>query len=173
MLGQFQINIQKLLHDPVKKLSVRYSKTRHAVPDLPDCIVSDDFTQKLLHLMRFHDLSGGSIGKDILERVSLETLPKNEAERLIHLLHRSKVLRDGKDMVRRKHLTTKYSQAKKRLDLILGQVNAGNDNQELKKEGASLALQLRNTRRISSDQYKSVLYKLQNPPIAKQQQYVL
>jgi hypothetical protein len=157
--------MRKLLEDPIPKLSVRYAKNKHSVPDITDSTVSDTFVRTLLQLLKAHDLSGGSIKGEIVEHVSLENLPSHEAEKLLHLLHRSKVLSDGKEMVRKKQLTHKYNSATKRLELILGTINAGGDNPKIKQEGLKLARHLRNVKRITTAEYKDIIARLENPPI--------
>ncbi len=151
------------MHPNVPSLCVRYTHNKHAVPDLKETEISREFAHMLTTVLNHHDKRGGSVDSDFLLALPLNRLKPEEGERLLHLLHRSKALTGGDVKGRRSAMSNKYTAAEKRLALILAEVNAGNDNLKIKREGFQLADFLRRVKRLNAKQYDQTTARLQNP----------
>lgn len=157
------MNLKKLLDDPVPTLSVRYTSTRHAVPDIPDTHISHEMAELIKTLIDYHT-KHQRISSDIVYSLPLEEHNPEASDLLLHLLHRSKSLSGGDLKARRKSLTTKYNKDSERLEMILAEIDAGNDNLEIKREGHKLANLLKRVKRLTTEEYNDTVYRLRNPP---------
>lgn len=158
------MNIQKLLKDPVKQLSVRYEHNKHNVPDMPDTPITDQAAKAISFLIDCHDAYGGRVHKPMLHRANLQSMDPDDAERILHLLHRSKVLVGGYPK-RRNEISRRYDTMQHRLDVIMGEIDAGNDNLAIKQEGRGIARTLKNTKRLNASQYLKIIEHLKDPPM--------
>ncbi len=161
-LGHFEVHMDKLQHDTMPSLCVRYTSTKHAVPDIREVRVGAGFVNALHKCLG--EYSGkGALSTPFINDLHLEKIPSHDAELLLHLLHRSHTLLGGDPRERRKALSRKYDNYQSRLSTILAEIDAGNDNMELKKEGLRLADILKRTKRITHTSFADIVKHLQDP----------
>lgn len=162
-MGQFEVNLQKLLYDPIPQLCVRYAHNKHAVPDIKQHTISHELTNMLAQLLDYHDEHKGEIHSEYLLSLPIQTLDPRESEMLLHVLHRSKCLSGGDVKARQKAITGRYDRDKNRLTMILAEIDAGNDNTAIKHEGRMLADLLKRVKRITVEQYRNTIQHLDDP----------
>lgn len=143
---------------------MRYSHNHHAVPDIKQCTISHELTNILARLLDYHDEHRGEIHSDFLLSLPIQTLDQHESETLLHLLHRSKCLSGGDVKSRQRAITGRYDRDKNRLTLILGEIDAGNNNSAIKLEGRRLADLLKRVKRITIEQFRDIIRRLHDPP---------
>lgn len=164
VLGQFEINLDRLCgRSP--SLVVRYAHNGHSVPDMRETRVGPHFVGLLLHLTkhyhRYKEVHSGH-----LRTLPIDKLPVEDADWLLMLLHRSKALTGGDIAQRRQAIGKRYDGLRTRLDIILGEIDAGNDNPDLKIEGKHIADTLRAAKRISAAEKARIISLLADPPTA-------
>lgn len=143
-------------------LCVRYSSTKHAVPDIKEVRVGLGFVNAMHKCLGEYSQKGG-ISTPFITGLQLEKISPPDADLLLHLLHRSHALLGGDPKERRKAITRKYDNCQGRLSTILAEIDAGNDNLNIKKEGLKLADLLKRTKRITNTSYSDIVTHLQDP----------
>lgn len=155
--------MDKLENTFAPSLCVRYAHNAHAVPDLKETKLSRNAADAMGLIVREYNQMGHVSDEFLKDNLMDSNVDEQEKARILLTLYRSKSLSGGA-LVNAKHaITLKHNNNEKRLQLILGEVNAGNDNLEIKREGKKIADQLRRANRIDGPKYRQILQDLHDP----------
>lgn len=155
--------MDKLENTFTPSLCVRYAHNAHAVPDLKETKISKNGAD-IMNLIVRHYNRERHVSDEFLKEMLMDTnVPEHEKAQILMTLYRSKCLSGGALINGKQALSMKHNNNEKRLQLILGEINAGNDNLEIKREGRKIADQLRRANRIDGPKYREILQHLKDP----------
>jgi hypothetical protein len=133
--GKFVLNFSKLESN---RLRILYKNTFLNIKEIPTKIISDTFKDLLLELIEMNKFN---------ERL-FNTLDTKEQKLCVLLLDKSNVKKILK--IKLNNSVDEYSIKKDRLEVIIGEINAGNDNQLLKDELKTILIWLKDNKYITT-----------------------
>ena len=114
-----------------------------------------------------------NLTRETLADLPLNDLPPEECELLMVILYKSKIPHLSNNLygsgvndtsgVGRRLLTQKYNNMEKRLSLILGEIDAGNNNLDMKEEAKKIGSFLKTVHRLTAVEYDAMLRHIKDP----------
>ena len=150
--GKYDINLPALDRN---QLTVRYTKNKRTVQDMPTRKVSDAMSALLQAMLRDKEMGEVGWGNLMLFGEEMKSLSDEEKEFACYFCNRAGVfpMEDAKALIRHR-LQGLYE----RYELVKGEIDAGNNSVELKKELKDLVYELHLRRRISSKEKAKVYH---------------
>jgi hypothetical protein len=144
--GKFEIKLNDLLELNICK--VRYGISHVNVSDFPALPVGEHLRNVLLQVVS---------NPVVFPTNLLGYLNEREKDYLEHLLHRSGMYGADLPRVMGRGFVPYHKKIQTRLDVLLGEMEAGNNNPELKTEALGIVRHLYNRRKITKERYFDAL----------------
>ena len=150
-MGVYDIHALDLLNH---KFRIRYSKNKTQVRDFPPRKVSPAWANFIHMVVKDRTLGDPEWNNLTHMHTELASLPEAEQEAMLHFFNRAKIfpIENSRSLV-----THMYDQKFKRFELVKGEIEAGNDNKELKQELKTLAYTLRTVGRITASEFNQLV----------------